>query len=194
MSYSNLLSPATAQKIGGVTLIELMIAITLVALLLGLGVPSFGTWIQNTQIRTSAESILNGFNLARAEAVRRNAPTSFVFTNNLPIVGNVNTITPATTGTSWMVRTFQTGGVYTATDFIQGRSGADGSPNAVVAASQATITFNSLGRVTPTPGANITINVTNNTGGTRPLNVVVTPGGQIRMCDPNLPTANVQSC
>lgn len=193
MSQQSFLIRATTHNIGGVTLIELLIGITLIALLLGLGLPSFGTWIQNAQIRTSAESIVNGINLARTEAVRRNAAASFVFTNTPPTAGNVNSIVPAMAGTSWMVRNFQAAGVYTADDFIQGRSGADGSPNAVIAATQATLTFNSLGRVSPPLGANVTINVTN-TNGTRPLNVVVTPGGQIRMCDPNLPSINVQSC
>ena len=106
----------------------------------------------------------------------------------------LDTIVLAVGGINWMVRVFQVNGVYTAADFIQSRAGADGTPNVAVATTLATITFNSLGRVTPTPAADIVIDVTNASGGTRPLDVVVTPGGQIRMCDPALPATNVQSC
>lgn len=181
------------RKIGGVTLIEMMIGIVILSLLLSFALPGFGVWIQNSQIRTSAESIQNGLNLARAEAVRRNVLVSFVFTNTAPAAADVNTIVAAVDGINWMVRLFEVNGVYAAGDFIQSRAGADGTPNVAVATTLATITFNSLGRVTPTPAADIVIDVTN-ASGTRPLDVVVTPGGQIRMCDPALPATNVQSC
>ena len=65
-----MLSLRFAQQ--GVTLIELLTALIIIGLLFGLGVPSFGGWIQNAQIRTAAEAIQNGLQLARVEAVRRN--------------------------------------------------------------------------------------------------------------------------
>lgn len=196
-----LIHPQPRQKAAGVTLIELMISIVLLSLLVSFALPSFSTWIQNAQIRTSAESIQNGLNLVRTEAVRRNALTSLVFTNTLPTVGNINSIVADKNGSNWVARVLPAEGEFTAEDFIQGRSGMDGSPNvavnAVVDASdapQATITFNSLGRVSPAPESDITIEVTNSAGGTRPLTVLVTQGGQIRICDPALPATNVQSC
>ena len=62
----------------GFSLIEMMIAVVIVGLLLMAGVPAYTTWIQNLQIRTGAEAILNGMQLARAEAVRRNTNVRFV--------------------------------------------------------------------------------------------------------------------
>ena len=47
----------------GVSLLELMIAIAIGSVLLMLGIPSFKSWIQNTQTRTAAESILNGLQI-----------------------------------------------------------------------------------------------------------------------------------
>ena len=52
----------------GVTLIELMIGLAIVALVLFVAVPSFGIFLQNSQIRNAAGSVLDGLqpgNLAR---------------------------------------------------------------------------------------------------------------------------------
>ncbi len=163
----------------GFNLIELMIAVTLLGVLLMLGLPEYREWIQNTQIRTSAESVLNGLQLARTEAVRRNAPVTFTVNSN-----------------NWTVTVAASG------ETVQSRSGKEGSSNAVIAATQNAVTFNGLGRITPVPAAEVQFNVTNPTGGTcqtaggqmRCLRVTASLGGQIRMCDPALPAGQPQAC
>jgi type IV fimbrial biogenesis protein FimT len=60
------------------TLIEIMVAVTIVVILLAAAMPSFSEWIQNSKIRTAAESIQNGISLARSEAVHRNTVAQFV--------------------------------------------------------------------------------------------------------------------
>ena len=67
----------------GVTLIELMIGLAIVALVLFVAVPSFGIFLQNSQIRNAAGSVLDGLQLARNEAIRRNSPVRFQFVSNL---------------------------------------------------------------------------------------------------------------
>jgi prepilin-type N-terminal cleavage/methylation domain-containing protein len=57
----------------GFTIIELMITLAVLGVLLALGMPSISSWLQNTQIRTAAEGMVSGLQLARAEALRRNA-------------------------------------------------------------------------------------------------------------------------
>lgn len=188
----------------GFTLIELMIAVVLLALLLGLGLPSFSQWLQNSQIRTAADSTLSGLQQARAEAVRRNTLVEFVLTATPPLQANTPAVAANAAGPHWMVRVFQVGGVFTSADYIRGRSNTEGTPNATFAANQASWVFSALGRGClwnagagrcDPPPADLTINITNAVGGAnRPLRIVVTPGGQIRMCDPNLPAGNVQSC
>jgi type IV fimbrial biogenesis protein FimT len=104
-------------------------------------------------------------------------------------------LAPATSGPFWVVRKFQTGG-YTVADFVQGGGNEVTSSSAVVSAVDADVVFNGLGRTDLAAGA-LTIQVTNPTGGVcvaasgpmRCLNVVVQPGGQIRMCDPAIATA-----
>jgi type IV fimbrial biogenesis protein FimT len=60
-------------------------------------------------------------------------------------------------------------------------------------ATQSAVVFNGLGRITPIPAANITIDVTNpNT--TFALRVVVSPGGQVRMCNPAFAATDPQGC
>lgn len=174
-----MLSGRGPRRQRGFNLIELMIAVTLLGVLLMLGLPEYREWIQNTQIRTSAESVLNGLQLTRAEAVRRNAPVTFTVNSN-----------------NWTVTVAASG------DTVQTRSGKEGSSNAVITGTQNTVTFNGLGRVTPVPAAEIQFNVTNPTGGTcqttggqmRCLRVTVSLGGQIRMCDPALAAGQPQAC
>jgi type IV fimbrial biogenesis protein FimT len=167
----------------GFTLVELMIGLVIVGVLMMQAIPSFSAWIQNMKVRNGAEAILNGLQLARSQAVRSNASTELALITGEPLVTNVGAAA-STTGTNWIVRNFQAGGVYTATDFVQGRSGKDGAKNAVVAAGQGSFVFTPLGRLLNPPVADVAIDVSIPTG-TRPMRIVVSPGGQFLMCDPN---------
>ena len=180
------------KSLAGFTLIELMIAIAIVGILFVAGLPEASNWIQNTKIRTASESISNGLQLARGEAVKRNTRIQFMLTNNTPNAATLPTLaagnTGDLTGVNWVVMNYESTGVYTTTDFVQGSDFS--SPNVTVNAGDATIVFNGLGR--NDLASTSTIQVTNPTGGAcvaasgpmRCLNVVVQPGGQIRMCDP----------
>jgi len=161
------------RSAAGMTLIELLIGLVIIGVLLALGVPSFSAWLQNVQIRNAAESIFNGLQLARANAVQRNK--SVTFTMNGP-------------DSSWSVTVDSPSAFEQAN--VQSRSAAEGTPNAVVTTTNPTISFSGLG-TTNLPTA-ATIQVSNPTGGTcgsgttnmRCLNVTVTVGGQVKMCDP----------
>lgn len=179
----------------GFTLFETMITIVILGILVALGLPAFTEWLQNAQIRTYADSTLAGLQMARAEAVRRNTQVEFLFTDTDPTPANINTATANTAGPNWVVRVFQPGGVYAATDFIQGRARAEATQNVIVDASQGSIRFNGQGRVVPLPAANITVDFTSaSAAATRPLRITVSPAGQVRLCDPALPSTNVQAC
>ena len=186
-------------------MVELLIGLTIVAILFALGSPAFFSWIQNSQIRTAAEAIQNGLHLARGEAVRRNTSVRFQLTSTVTA-----TCALSTSGTSWVVSLDSPAGACNSTPsdtvaprIIQIRSAAEGSPNAAVAAGQATIIFNGLGRVTPVPAGDIDIDITNPTGGAcataatdgmRCLRVRISTGGQIRMCNPILASTDPQGC
>jgi len=175
----------------GVTLVEIAIGLILVAVLAAIAVPSFRDWIQNAQVRTATESINEGLQLARAEAVRLNGPVAFTLTN--------------TAGAGWTIRTLNVNDL-TALATTQTRSAAETS-NARVTASATVVCFNGTGQQIPAAGgvcparSQVTFDIDNPSGGTcapsgnvRCLRVVVRTGGQMRMCDPALPTSDSQSC
>ena len=169
-----------ARPVAGMTLIEVLIGFTIIGLLLTLGVPSFTAWLQNLQLRNASESIFNGLQLARANAVHRNKSVTF---------------TMAGPDSSWAVTIDTPSLALSEPGTVQTRSAAEGTPNAVITTTNPTISFDGLGK-TNLPAA-ATIQVTNPTGGTcaavsgnmRCLNVTVEVGGQIKMCDPNVTTA-----
>lgn len=55
----------------GFTLMELMFAVTILAILLGFGVPTFRQIIENNRLVTQNNEIVTALNLARSEALRR---------------------------------------------------------------------------------------------------------------------------
>lgn len=186
------------RRLLGFSIVELMIAIVVLAMLLVIGGPSFSQWLHNIRIRNMADGLQNGLQLARAEAVRRNATVRFQLTNGL-----TNSCALSTSGSNWVVSMDSAVGACASTNMaddavpaaprmIQSRPVADGTSGVVVAADASSVVFNGLGRVTPTPGADIAINVSNPAGGDcaadsgpmRCLRLVVGAAGQIRMCDP----------
>jgi type IV fimbrial biogenesis protein FimT len=155
----------------GFTLVELMISLTVIAVLAVLGAPSFFEWLQNTQTRSATEAVLNGIQVARAEAIQRNAKVRIVFA-------------PPSSG--WTVSVDSDGTA------IQARSGNEGTSNASLAVTPSgatTITFAPLGSVTTNTDASASITQVDMTNSkyaaARTLRILVTGGGSIRMCDPS---------
>ena len=62
----------------GFTLIEAMIALTLMAILATLAVPSFNDATLSSRLRASANNLAASAHLARSEAIKRNADISLV--------------------------------------------------------------------------------------------------------------------
>lgn len=175
----------------GLTLIELMVTIALLALLLGLAAPSFREWTRNNQVRTVTDALQNGARLAQAEAVRRNRQVVFFLTND----ATCDTDTaPADDGAFWAIRTVPivTGDPV---EVVQCGQLADVAAGVAIDGPTA-ICFNSAGRqvANPTPGvgtATCTLDATGRstynvsaTGAARALRVLVSLGGQVRLCDP----------
>jgi type IV fimbrial biogenesis protein FimT len=189
----------------GVTLIELAVVLAVVAILFATAAPSFSAWIHNVQIRTATESLQNGLQLARAEAIRRNRSVMFWLTSTAtPVAADwlVGCSSPAGTGSTpeqpGDCPGTLTSAAPTAGNYIQWQAAAaqqTALPQIAVTPAAATnVTFNSLGMVTTNAdgSAAITqIDVTDPsipTASARPLRVTIS-GGQIRMCDPNLSLA-----
>lgn len=192
----------------GLTIIELLTGLVLLGILMVLAMPTFVQMLHNQKLRAGAESISAGLQIARTEALRRNAQVEFLLTDTEPVEDNVGGPNVNTAGPHWMVRANSTLGF----QFVEGRSGFAGSgqanatvvaiaavvPSAPTATTAGTVTFNPIGRAELT--ANAVFDVSNPTGGAcktpagsepmRCLRVVVTPGGRVRMCDPAVTDAN----
>jgi type IV fimbrial biogenesis protein FimT len=170
---------------GGFTLIELMIAITIVAIFLMLAAPSFSTWIMNTRIRTTAESVVNGLQLARNEAVRRNLAVQFVLGTATDWKVCVN-ITPDTCPDD--------------ANLIQSRAVGEGSNNSItlVASNGKAVSFNSFGQMTKPAVAGDSVASFDidgpNAAESRELRVTIQAGGNIRMCDPKVTGTDPRAC
>ena len=57
----------------GFTLVELMVALALAALLAAAGVQGLGAWLTEQQLRDRANALLHALQLARSEAIKRGA-------------------------------------------------------------------------------------------------------------------------
>jgi type IV fimbrial biogenesis protein FimT len=188
---------------GGMTLVELMVALAIVALVLAFAGPSAKTWIQNTQLRNAAEALLGGVQQARIEALKRNTTVAFELTDPNSTAYEICYFDQTAQDCS----TTQTA--------IATRAASEGSPNALIGTQSALtnpatdplaagtnvpaiVAFDSFGRVASTANQNIArIDVRNPTAGSgeRRLSIIISVGGQIRMCDPQLSQAtNPQGC
>lgn len=65
----------------GFTLLELMTAITVLAILLGIGVPSFMEATRNNRIITQTNALVSALNIARSEASKRSIPVTVCSSN-----------------------------------------------------------------------------------------------------------------
>ena len=169
----------------GFTLIELMVALAIVALLLLLGMPSFTTFVRNSEIRSTSESIINGLRAATTEAANRNKKVTFELAS--------------ATGADWTLWVFDDDGVTKKT--IQSYSKKEAGSNTKITikpADKTSVTFNGLGRVDIDPLAPNNhlrqIDIDSVVAGeARPLRIIVDdpnppaagkPRG-LRMCDPD---------
>ncbi|MBY0266064.1 MAG: GspH/FimT family pseudopilin [Burkholderiales bacterium] len=190
----------------GVSIVEIVIALGIMALLLALGVPQYATFLNNARIRATTDNLTAGLNLARSEAVKRNARVEFVMTDEEPIASLVNTLPASTSGMNWVVREWvPASGTFT---FIEGKSGLESSGRdeatpIVIASSSADATYAGIVSFNGFGAASVTrplqFQISNPSGGAcaaaptpgpmRCLNIIVSPGGQVRQCDPRVTAA-----
>lgn len=175
-----------ARRQHGFNLIELMVTLTVLAVMISLGAPGFSEWLQSQRLRASAEAITNGLQVARGEAIRQNLavtlglePPTTAWTACLATVAPCDSTTPSGS-------------------FIQNKSAQEGSGDAKVAATPGgaiLVTFSPLGNVVSNPDGSASLKQVDvfysdpalcsaNGGTMRCLRVVISPAGSIRMCDP----------
>jgi len=178
-----------ARRQRGMSLIELLVSVAILAILAAIGIPSFQQWVRNSRIRSTAESIQNGLRLARSEAAQRGANVRFEFLAN----GNAD----------WRVCALNGAANCSGAGATVIQQYTSGASNNVVRLNVATtagdlsaqlgggvpansgITYNAMGRPAA-PGTDIArIDTSTSVATDRWLITLISTGGMVRMCDPN---------
>lgn len=170
----------------GVSIVEAAIVMAVLAILLAGAMPTAQEWLANSRIRSAADSMLTGLQLARAEALKRNVAVEFVLDG------------ASTTG--WTVRTALSG------EQLQQRAAGEGTSDVTVAVTPegaARVSFDGLGRRTANidgsdPIDRIDIDLPAAVlaaDKTRDLRLQLGLGGQVALCDPNVVSdSDVRKC
>lgn len=180
----------------GFTLIELAMVMAIIAITLSYSVPYAKTWIANTKIRSAADSLQNGLRFTQLEAAKRNQNVEFVLTTSVPIASNVGSLVASSSGTNWVARVDTSATTTPSYVFLRGQSGTESAQGVSVTLTSGSspIIFTALGRVSGvTSQIQIDFN-DNSVTDDRPLRVIVSPAGRIKMCDPSKPAGNAQAC
>jgi len=201
-----------ARRAVGFTLIEMVVAIAIFAILVALTVPAMQVWIANTKVRAVADALQNGVRLAQAESLRRSRQVVFALTTNTaPQNGG---FTAAGNGTYWAIQTIPPMTDSTESPVVVKTGVLTSAGSNVTITGQAAICFNSMGRlvantatatgvgaactlptatVNSAPTLNYKINLTKTDGtqlADRPLQVEVALGGQVHLCAPTTALSN----
>jgi type IV fimbrial biogenesis protein FimT len=193
------------MKNRGFTLIEIAVVMAVLALLLFAAVPSFTTALANTRIRNTTESLQNGLQLARGEAVRRNQNvTLWLVTTNEPNALD-NSCNLSDSSGSWVVSINSPIGhcadapsTTSSPMIVNGRPAGDSGGNVSVTALQSDgatsatqVTFNGFGRIVNADAiSRININGPDAANEYRALRVSISSAGLVRMCEPAVTNSN----
>lgn len=174
----------TGLRHRGFTLIELIVGIAIGTLLVMLGLPYFGVWLADNQIRNGAETIAGGLRVAQSQAIKLNQPVRFV-------------LDPTSKTGKWDVQDDITGTSIQKGYFAEA---AEKVTFAVFPGDATTVTYDGLGRIVPNSDASATlfrVDVTMpGVAASRPLRVVFGVGGAtgIKICDPKWPSTDPKGC
>lgn len=157
----------------GFTLIELVVTIAVLVAVSTIAIPAFQSSIGNAQIRTVTESIRNGLQQARAEAIKRNARVRFTLQTN----------------SAWQIGCVTVGA--DCPTMITQKSAVEGSSdNTTVSADNYSVVFSSFGTRDPSAASALTVvNITNSqvkSEERKALRVMLNAGGNVKVCDPSV--------
>lgn len=192
----------------GITMIEILVTIAIVGIVTAVGIPNLSTWLQNVQVKSTAESVLTGIHLARAEAVRQNVRAQFKLTSTAG-KGSWTITTDSLTAPGTFPNAVQSAGAE-----ASGKNARLGVSTVAVAATNCCNTaiaattgmtsvpspglvFNAFGQVVS--DASVTtltrIDVTNAAyTKARRMVITVSSSGMAKLCDPSFPASNSRGC
>jgi type IV fimbrial biogenesis protein FimT len=145
----------------GITLVEAMITIAILAIITSLGLPSFTHYLQSLAVRTTAESLLAAAQTTRGEAIRSNNTTVLQVVDSLDNACNTTAL-----GRYWVVShcaaaghcgdavnkqaSFPENGCTGGTPIILAKGAFDTDERVQIGLNNSTLCYSSLGRINPT--------------------------------------------
>jgi type IV fimbrial biogenesis protein FimT len=156
---------ASRRNGSGFTLLELLVGIAILAVLMLVGMPGIRTALLDTKIRTAAQAYYDGAQQARAEALRRNTDVTLSLTDS---------------NQGWSIAV---GGTPVAVKAPESASMLS------ITALNEEVSFNGLGNASAAntvkfmPGDSSQCLAS---GPQRCLQVLISTGGQVRLCDPSI--------
>ncbi|WAC74260.1 prepilin-type N-terminal cleavage/methylation domain-containing protein [Roseateles sp. SL47] len=198
----------------GLTLLELMVVVAIIAMAMALAMPGLRAWSANAQLRSTATSLQVAIRQAQGEAVRTFRQVVFFRTTATTCTGSE---AASASGTRWVIKLLPRVSTDTASAPYCG-SLTDNAPTIAVAGPTA-LCFNGQGRPTALDATTTGVGVacttgngsqviyafssTTNTADLKKLQVWVTLGGSVRTCESTralsdtvpdgCPTANLAS-
>lgn len=186
------------QHLRGFSLIEMVVAMAVLGILMAAVMPNIGEWLSNSKVRTAAESIQAGLQIARGDAVKSNRTVTLWLVSLADDKVMDNSCQLASTSGSWVVSVASpVGACATAPStlnppmLVSAHPMGDGGEGVTVAALQSdgvqaatSVSFNGFGQVVGTGGiSKIDVSAT---GATRALRIQVSPSGSTFVCDPHV--------
>ena len=192
-----MLSAANVRRQRGFSMIEVAITMAMLAVLLFAVMPEVTTMVANNRIRAGAESLLQGLQRARNEALRSNQSVTFWLATPNASGSLDNTCALSATARGWVVSlndpTTKCAAASTsgADPFVVEKAvGGEVASTVTVSALQAdtvtaanSVAFDGFGRVTgAAPISTITLNNSTNGNNFRRLQIEIQSGGSARLC------------
>ena len=158
-----------------------MITVSIIGIVAAIALPSYQDFIGRTRIKTTVESIQNGLQKARSEALRRN--TSVRFELNTDSSWEVGCVTPVV------------GGDLDCPAIIESHPSTDASDKiSIVSDDTYEMTFTNFGTRSQTANGfnQITVDMTGLTNSD--LKITVGAGGSVRVCNDNFAAPDPRGC
>jgi type IV fimbrial biogenesis protein FimT len=199
-------------RMRGFSMIELLIALGLIGLVLVIGMPQVGVITTNNRVRALAGSFLAGLLQARSEAIQRGSSVRFqqgalVSGEGVPSIN----VSGDGTGEDWLSTDVRLNAV------IRAASGSEAGAAAVVTVSsadaaryQGQLQFDAFGQAAGAASGGFAAlsgkvsllfqpaafagDCSAPDGGYRCQQITVSPGGQIRLCDPAAAAGDTRAC
>lgn len=85
------------RRIAGFTLVEIMVVLTILGVMMGIGIPSFRNFIGSQRAKSASYELVTALMLARSEAIKRNGdvtitpPTASTWTSGWTVANSAGT-------------------------------------------------------------------------------------------------------